>query len=318
MGGAVMQDRPDRFPPMPLEDWSETKETIHRFLQVVGKIRLGTAPRRNHWWSIPFHLTGRGLTTRPMGSSPIFAIDFDFVDHSLVLTTAQGRRQTFPLAGNTVQSFYDQVLTSLGDLGVEIVIDRPEPFDLSDSIPFAEDARPRQYDSEWANRYWRILSEVNLILEAFAGEFSGKTSPVHHFWHTMDLAVTRFSDRVIDHDAGTDSVTREAYSRQVISSGFWFGDASFPAPAFYSYTSPEPEGLADEPLSPPEAEWLDRGNGHLAILRYDDARNTDDPAATTAAFFESAYLAGAVLAGWDVDRLASPHGTTDPQLRLGL
>jgi hypothetical protein len=302
--------RDETFPPMPLEAWTPSKETLHRFLQIVGKIRLSTAPRRNHWWHIPYHLTGRGITTRPMGSDPIFTIDFDFVDHRLLVSTGDGRMEWFPLAGNSVASFYEQTLTLLGVLGIGIIIERPGPFDLADSTPFADDVEHRDYDPFWINRYWRILSEVNLILEEFAGHFSGKTSPVHHFWHSMDIAVTRFSDREVDHPPSVDSVNREAYSREVISFGFWFGDPSFPEPAFYSYTAPEPDGLSLEPLFPSTAEWLDRGTGHLAVYRYNDARATTDPRSSVLEFLESAYRAGATRAGWDIARLASPDGST--------
>lgn len=299
-----------RFPPIPYEAWLESKETLHRFLQIAGKIRLSTAPGRNHWWHIAYHLTGRGITTRPMGDEPIFAIDFDFVDHRLIVSTDRGKVESFPLVGNSVASFYEQIMTLLKGLGIAGLIEQPVPYGLADTIPFASDVQHAGYDPIWISRCWRILSAVNLILEEFAGEFSGKTSPVHLFWHSMDLAVTRFSDREVEHPPSLDSVNRETYSREVISSGFWFGGPSFPQPAFYSYTAPEPEGLASEPLFPSTAEWLDRGASHLAVYRYDDARATADPRSSALAFFESAYRAGAVRAGWDIGRLSSPHGKT--------
>ncbi len=299
---------------MALNDWADTRETLHRFLQIVGKIRLAMAPPRNHWWHIPFHLTGRGLTSRPMGSSPVFAIDFDFVDHRLIVSTSTGEMEAFSLVGQSVASFYERTLTVLRDLGIGVVIKRPEPYFLSDSTPFAVDTKHHDYDPFWVNRYWRILSEINVILEEFAGRFSGKTSPVHHFWHSMDIAVTRFSDREVSHPPSLDAVNREAYSREVVSFGFWFGDATFPEPAFYSYTSPEPEGLASTSLYPSTAEWLDRGTSHLAILRYDDARATEQPAETVLGFLESGYEAGATLAGWDIARLASPKGVSVPPI----
>lgn len=157
-----------------------------------------------------------------------------------------------------------------------------------------------------------MLSQVSIVLEEFASGFSGKISPVHHFWHTFDLAVTRFSDRRIDQPASVDPVTREAYSREVISSGFWFGDDNFPAPAFYSYTAPEPAGLADEPLQPAAARWVKQRSSHLAVLPYDDARTQADPKAAALEFYESAYQAGARYAGWDADRQNCPGGITDP------
>jgi hypothetical protein len=306
------------FPPIPLDAWRETKETLHRFCQVVGKIRLAAGARRNHWWNVPFHLTGRGITSRPMGQAdgnPIFTIDFDFVDHQLRVQTLDGM-VAFPLEGRSVASFDRETLAALGELGVEVDIAIPTPFDLPDAgRPFAEDTEHAAYDRAWAERYWAVLSQVNLVLEEFAAGFSGKVSPVHHFWHTFDIAHTRFSDRKVDQPPSADPVTREAYSREVISFGFWFGDDQFPEPAFYSYTAPEPAGLAAEPLSPAAATWVSRNGGHLAVLRYQDARAENDPRQAVLGFYESAYQAGARLAGWDVDGLASPGGITDPVLR---
>lgn len=306
----------DLFPPMPLEPWADTKATVHRFAQIVGKLRLAASPRRNHWWNVPFHLTGRGITTRPMGTDPIFTIDFDFVAHRLVIHTVDGRTVSFPLAGQSVASFYQRVHQALSSVGVPVSIARPRPFDLSDSDRlFTEDTQHASYDPSWAMRYWQVLSQVNLVLEEFAARYSGKTSPVHHFWHTFDIAVTRFSDREIDQPPDTDPVTREAYSREVISFGFWFGDEKFPEAAFYSYTAPEPPGLADELLKPGAASWVDQGSGHLAVLRYADVRTQPDPRREVLDFYESAYRAGARRAGWDIDRYASPGGVTDPQQR---
>ena len=284
------------FPAMPLEAWSETKATVHRFAQVVGKVRLAAAPRRNHWWNVAFHLTGRGMTTRPMGlveGNPIFTIDFDFVAHQLLVCSIHGQAVSFPLAGQSVASFYRHTLDALRTLGVEVSIEHPHPFDLPDADrPFAEDTEHSAYDRLWANRYWQVLGQVNLVLEEFAGRFAGKISPVHHFWHTFDIAVSRFSDRRVDQPKEVDPVTREAYSREVISSGFWFGDDNFPGPAFYSYTAPEPDGLAKYPLWPKAARWVQQRGGHLAVLAYDEVRTQADPKASVLDFYESAYQAG--------------------------
>jgi len=211
-----------------------------------------------------------------------------------------------------VASFQDQTPQALAGLGITVAIAHPHPFDLPDADrPFADDTTHASYDPAWASRYWQVLSQVNLLLEEFAARFSGKVSPVHHFWHTLDIAHTRFSDRHVDQPATADPVTREAYSREVISFGFWFGDDRFAEPAFYAYTAPEPAGLADQPLQP-EAAWWDARNGsHLAVLRYDDARATGDPRASVLDFYEIAYQAGARRAGWDIERLASPGGITD-------
>ena len=306
----------ERFPPIPYDGWVDTKETLHRFAQVVGKVRLAASVRRNHWWHVAFHLTGRGITTRPMGDDPIFAIDFDFVEHRLLVHALGHPTVSFPLAGQSVSSFYRELGAALESLGISVDIASPRPFDLPDADrPFAEDTEHAQYDPAWVARYWQVLSQVNLLLESFAAPFSGKTSPVHHFWHTFDIAVTRFSDRQVDQPPDKDPVTREAYSREVVSSGFWFGDQAFPEPAFYSYTSPEPDGLADEALLPGAARWVEQRGSHLAVLRYDDMRGSDDPRRMALDFLDSAYQAGARLAGWDIERLASPGGRTDPARR---
>ncbi|PBC82254.1 hypothetical protein SAMN05428945_3173 [Streptomyces sp. 2224.1] len=307
------------FPPIPFAEWRDTKETLHRFAQIVGKVRLAAAPRRNHWWNVPFHLTGRGITSRPMGQvdgNPVFTVDFDFVGHQLVVAALDGRSFSIPLIGQSVASFYAAVMEALAALGVRVELAVPRPFDLPDAgRPFAEDTEHATYDAGHATRYWQVLSQVASVLEEFAAGYAGKVSPVHHFWHTFDIAHTRFSDRHIDQPAKVDPVTREAYSREVISFGFWFGDDSFAAPAFYSYTAPEPAGLAEEPLEPAAAQWADRGGSHLAVLPYDEARAAADPRAAVLGFYESAYRAGARRAGWDRERLACPGGVTDPCLR---
>ena len=304
------------FPPIPLSQWQDSKETLHRFTQVVGKIRLASSVRRNHWWNVPFHVTGQGITTRPMGGTdgnPIFTIDFDFVGHRLTACSLDGRSTSFPLAGQSVATFYRRTLDALESIGVTVAIEHPHPFGLPDADrPFAEDTEHASYDPFWVNRYWQVLSQVNLVLEEFSAGFSGKISPVHHFWHTFDIAVTRFSDRVIDQQASVDPVTREAYSREVISAGFWFGDDAFPRPTFYSYAAPEPAGLADHPLRPEAARWVDQPSSHLATLDYDDVRGNPDPRGTVLAFYESVYQSAAVLDEWNPERRACPGGVTDP------
>lgn len=306
----------DLLPPIPLSEWKDSKETLHRMTQVVGKIRLASSVRRNHWWNVPFHLTGRGITTRPMGGTdgnPIFTIDFDFVDHRLVVTSLDGLTTSFPLTGQSVASFYRETLDALDKVGAAVTIPHPRPFGLPDTHrPFADDTEHASYDPFWVNRYWQVLSQVNLLLEEFSAGFSGKISPVHHFWHTFDIAVSRFSDRAIGQSAGVDPVTREAYSREVISSGFWFGDDAFPRPTFYSYAAPEPEGLAGLPLHPGAAQWVDQGVSHLATLDYDAVRTTAEPREAVLGFYESVYRSAAGLDGWNLARRACPGGITDP------
>ncbi|MEU6810468.1 DUF5996 family protein [Streptomyces sp. NPDC046831] len=308
------------FPSIPLAEWRGTKETLHRFAQTVGKIRLAASPRRNHWWNVPFHLTGRGITTRPMGQGdgrPVFTIDFDFVAHQLDVSALDGRQMSIPLADQSVASFHDQVMRALAALGVQVDIDLDHPFDLPDAArPFAEDTEHAAYDPAQANRYWRVLSQVASVLEEFAAGYAGKVSPVHHFWHTFDIAHTRFSGRRVEQPEQVDPVTREAYSWEVISFGFWFGDDTFPEPAFYSYTAPEPAGLTEEPLRPAAAHWLPLRGSHLAVLPYDAVRTEADPRAAVLAFYDSAYRAGARRAGWETEALECPGGVTDPQLRV--
>ncbi|MFC7548139.1 DUF5996 family protein [Plantactinospora sp. GCM10030261] len=294
------------FPPIPLSEWADSKETLHRFTQIVGKVRLAVAPPRNHWWHVPFHLTGRGITTRPMGWDPGFAIDFDFVDHRLVVNTLAGDTVSFGLPGLSVAAFHEKLFAALGQFGIEARI-LAKPFDLTDEVPFAEDTAHRSYDPFWVNRYWQVLSQVALLLEEYAGRCNAKASPVHHFWHTFDIAVTRFSGRETPQPDTVDPVTREAYSHEVISAGFWFGDDNIAEPAFYSYTAPEPDGLTEEPLRPAAARWVPSRGAHLALLRYDDARAAADPRGTVLDFLESAYQAGARRAGWQTDKLRTPY-----------
>jgi hypothetical protein len=303
------------FPDLPYPSWRDTRDTLHRFAQILGKVRLAASPRRNHWWNVPLHLTGRGLTTRPMSTDGVrlFCIDLDLLDHRLDLTTADGPRWSFPLAGRSVAAFHADLHAGLAALGLDVRVADPRPFDLPDhERPFADDTEHAAYDPAAVTRYWTILGQVNLLLEQFAQGFSGKTSPVHHFWHTFDIALTRFSDRVVDQPASVDPVTREAYSREVVSSGFWFGDESSPAPAFYSYTAPEPDGLAERPLVPDAARWVEQRGSHLALLPYAEARALPDPRRAVLDFYDSAYRAGAALAGWDVERLSCVDGATDP------
>ncbi|MET8698613.1 DUF5996 family protein [Kitasatospora sp. NPDC004723] len=309
------------FPPIPLSRWQDSKATVHRFAQVVGKIRLAESVRRNHWWNVPYYLTGRGITTRPMAlpdGGGTFCVDFDFVDHRLVVCSSDGRRVSFPLTGQSVASFYRQTLDALAVVGVPVALPHPHPFDLPDAgRPFTEDTEHAAYDPFWVNRYWQVLGQVALVLEEFAARFCGKISPVHHFWHTFDIAVSRFSGRRVDQPPSVDPVTREAYSREVISAGFWFGDDTFPRPAFYSYAAPEPAGLAERPLRPGAAGWVERNGSHLAVLEYDDVRGGEDPRAAVLDFYESVYQSAAGLADWNIGGEASPGGVTDPVAARG-
>ncbi len=292
------------FPPLPLEEWEETKETLHRYVQIVGKVRLRLAPYRNHWWHVTLYVDTRGLTTGPIPyGHAIFEISFDLMDNRLVVSTSEGGGFSFLLDDLPVAGFYRRLFDGLGALGMDLSIN-DKPFDLEDEQTLAEDTFHRVCDREHVRRYWRVLVQVDGIFKEFSGRFIGKQSPVHLFWHSFDLAVTRFSGRRAPERAGADPVTREAYSHEVISFGFWPGDREVRAPAFYSYTAPEPEGLTDQPLRPEEAFWAQEGG--TALLMYGDLRKSESPKETLLAFLESAYVAGAKTAGWDMDAFAAP------------
>lgn len=292
------------FPEIPLEAWRPTKNTLHLYCQIVGKIRLRLHPRLNHWWHVTLYVSPRGLTTRKIPySGGNFEIEFDFHAHKLTMTTSSGKSEDFALYdGLSVADFYSSIFANLDKLGVGCEI-RALPYEAPSTTPFAEDQENKSYDKEWVERYHRTLVTVDDILEEFRGRFLGKSTPVHMFWHSFDLALTRFSGKRAPVREGAGMVEREAYSHEVISFGFWFGDDRVPAPAFYSYAAPEPSGLADEPLSPSAATWVESNDAHLALLMYEDVRNEVNPGETVLEFLESAYQAGAKRAGWDVKDL---------------
>lgn len=297
---------PTHLPPLPLEPWRASKDTLHLYVQVVGKIKLATTPLRNQWWNVTLQLDVRGLTTRRMRAGETsFSIEFDFIDHALQVRTDRGEVERFPLReGLSVADFYAQLMDVLHRLGIEVAI-RAEPFGVPMTTPFAEDRGHASYDADAVVRWWRTMEWADRVLEAFSGWYRGKESPVHMFWHSLDLAVTRFSGRRVPVPPEADSVTREAYQEEVISFGFWSGDDRIPEPAFYSYVAPEPPGLADRPLEPEQAFWSEGGGGHMALMRYEDVRGEPVPEETVLRFLESAYRAGAEAAGWDAEKLRS-------------
>lgn len=307
------------LPPIALESWRPTKETLHRFLQIVGKVALDQGIRRNHWWHMTFRNTARGWTTMPLGtarSGPVFTCAFDFFSHDLRIETDGGKRGVVPLVGQSVASFYTDTMAALKELGIAATIAHPTPYDLPDhGRPFDEDTEHADYDPAKAQHAFHVYSQVGRILEEFSATYSGKISPVQVFWHTFDIAVQRFAPRHIDMPASVDPVTREAYSREVISSGFWFGDAKVPEPTFYSYIAPEPEGLTAVDPEPAKARWVPSGSAHAAYYAYDDARETADPVGAALEFFQFVYGHASDLAGWDAPKLTCWGGITDPVLR---
>ena len=292
------------FPSLPIEQWEETKNTLHLFFQIVGKIRLTLFPKMNHWWHVTLYLSPRGMTTRPIPYGDIiFEIEFDFIDHTIIIRTSNGQEKSFSLEGISVSDFYKQITSALNKLGIEAHI-KATPYDVSfGKVPFESDQEHSSYDKEYVNRYWRILVQVNSVFEEFRSRFIGKSTPVHLYWHHADLAVTRYSGKKApDYEGGT-AADKEAYSHEVISVGFWAGDENVRAPAFYSYTYPEPKGLAEEPLAPKEAFWNTQGAGSMAILMYDDLRKTQSPRQALLDYLESAYQAGAKRAKWEIEEL---------------
>src|SRR3954453_11732241 len=291
------------LPELALAEWRATKDTLHLYCQLLGKIRLATTASRNHWWNAPLYVDVRGLTTRRLHHrGTTFDITLDLVEHALVVRTADGRREAFELRdGVDVAEFDRRLHAALGGLGIDVDI-REGPFGVPMTTPFPSDHEHAAWDREYVERFWATLDWTDRVLEEFSGWFSGKTSPVHLFWHSFDLAVARYSGRPSP-PAATDPVSREGYSAEVIASGFWAGDDARPEAAYYSYTAPEPDGLTDQPLSP--GEWVDTGSGSLAVLPYEAVRTASDPREALLAFLQSTYDPGARAAGGDREALIS-------------
>jgi hypothetical protein len=294
------------LPDLTLERWEPTKDTLRPWTQIVGKVRLALAPRQNHWWHVSFYVDVRGLTTRRVPGSPDdFEVSFDFVDHQLVVRTTRGDAKSFSLEdGLSVARFYERFFALLCSLGIEVAI-KAEPYETPGAPPFAEDTEHSSYDREAVERFWQALRWIDATPAEFGGWFSGKSSPVHFFWHSFDLSLTRFSGRPAPELPAADPVAREAYSHELISFGFWAGDKTVREPAFYSYTAPEPAGLSEQPLRPEGARWQASGSSHLAFLAYDEVRNAPDPRGTLLEFLQSAYEAGAFMAGWEANNFLS-------------
>jgi hypothetical protein len=303
----------DLLPRLPLEEWQATKDTLHLWAQIVGKTRHALMPMRNHWWNVTLYPSARGLTTRRM---PVDAhnleIEIDLIDHRMWARTTDSDASFDLHDGLSVAEFHRRLGEVLDGLGVHVAI-RAEPFGVPTTTPFAADHDHDSYDPDAVARFLRVVQWSADVLEQFAGWYCGKSSPVQLFWHSFDLATSRFSGKRAELPPGVDPVTAEAYSHEVISFGFWAGDRANPFPAYYSYTAPEPASLAQQVLLPPQATWEAQANGSLAILRYDDVRNAQDPKAALLDFFQSAYEAGASLAGWDLADTATHWCPTPPE-----
>ncbi len=294
------------WPALPLSAWSDTCATLHMWTQIVGKIRLKQSPPANHWWQVTLYLTARGLTTStiPYGHRT-FQIDFDFIDHLLIVRTSEGETRSLPLAPQSVAAFYRSLMTQLARLGIQVKI-WTMPVEVPDPIPFDEDEVHSSYDPESVQRFWKILVQTDHVFKEFSSRFVGKRSPVHFFWGSFDLAVTRFSGRrAPEHPGGNplvaDFVTREAYSHEVISCGFWPGSGVIQEPAFYAYAYPEPTGFKAAAVQPAQAFYSP--DFAEFVLRYEDMRTADRPDEALLSFAQSTYAAGAELGGWNRSEL---------------
>jgi len=290
------------WPSLPLAAWQDTYETLHMWTQIVGKIRMALAPKINHWWQSTLYVTPRGLTTStiPYGTRT-FEISFNFLEHHLQIETSDGTTSKIALVPRSVADFYQDIMGTLRAIGIEVRI-WTMPQEVQEPIPFEQDYKHAAYDPEYAQRLWRILVQVDRVMTVFRSRFIGKCSPVHFFWGSFDLAVTRFSGRrAPEHPGGVlnmaDWVTREAYSHEVSSCGFWLGGGAVVDPVFYAYAYPAPEGFKDYPIQPKEAFYSSQ-MGEF-ILPYEAVRQADNPDELLLTFLQSTYDAAANLGNWD-------------------
>jgi hypothetical protein len=300
------------WPVLPYSAWRDTYLTLHLWTQIVGKIRLSLTPWLNHSWHVALYVTARGLTTSPIAyDARIFQIDFDFVDHRLRISSSEGQYRQMPLRSQAVASFYSELMERLEELNIFVRINE-RPNEIPDVIPFTKDRVHAAYDPHYANSLFKLLVQADRVFKIFRTGFIGKASPVHFFWGSFDLAVTRFSGRrAPPHPGGApnlpDAVVREAYSHEVSSAGFWPGGGSVDFPAFYSYAYPAPRGFDSAPVRP-EGAFFSRDLQEY-ILPYDMVRTAQQPDATLLSFLQSTYEAAAVAGGWDRAALECPFGS---------
>ena len=285
-----------RWPELPYAAWQDTYATLHMWTQIVGKVALARAAPLNHSWGIAFHLTPRGLRTGLLTyEDRTFTMTFDFLEHQLVFETSAGVRRTLPLAPRSVAAFYREVMATLDEMALPVRI-WPMPVEIPSPIRFEHDTVHQSYDPKYVERWWNVLARVHDVLTSCRGSFLGKCSPAHFFWGSFDLAVTRFSGRPAPPREGP-AFMRDAYSHEVISHGFWPGNASLPEPALYTYAVPEPQGLKTAAVQPEGAYYHPELSEF--ILPYDVVRRSPSPDAAIAAFVDSTYDSAATLAGWD-------------------
>jgi len=287
-----------RWPALPLAGWRDTYATLHMWTQVVGKLALATTPLVNHWWNVAFHLTHGGFATHPMncGSPCTLVAEFDFIVHELRFAASTGAREVVKLEPKTVAAFYGEVIDALKRMDITIAISTL-PCEIEGPIRFEDDTTHRAYDAAAANAFWRAVDSMRPVFEEFRCRFVGKCSPVHFFWGSFDLALTRFSGRRAPVDPSADPITREAYSHEVVSHGFWPGGGGFDAPAFYAYAAPEPAGFGAARVQPAAARY-GKGLGEF-LLPYEAVRTSSRPGQDLMLFLESTYEEAARLANWD-------------------
>lgn len=290
----------DPWPSLAVDDWTDTRNTLHMWTQIIGKIRLARAPVVNHWWQVPLYVTARGLSTSAIPHDEgLFDIEFDFVDHQLHIRSTSGEQRRVALEPKSVAAFYRETMTALGELGLRVAI-LPKPVEVERSVPFPVDTDYASYDADHAHRFWRQLVAAHRVLSRFRSRFVGKSSPVHFFWGAMDIATTRFSGRTAPpHPGGApncaDWVMVEGYSHELASCGFWPGGST--EGTFYAYAYPEPDGFAQHPVRP-DAAYYDTAIGEY-LLPYEAVRTADDPDATLLEFLRTSYEAAADNGHWD-------------------
>jgi hypothetical protein len=293
------------WPPLPLASWSATASTLHMWTQIVGKIRLALSSHVNHWWEVPLYVSARGLSTSVMPyRDRLFEIEFDFLDHNLEIRESSRATKYVPLFARPVADFYRELMGVLHAISIDVKI-WPKPVEVADPIPFPDDTVHASYDPGAVAKFHRILMSVDCVFKEFRGGFIGKASPVHFFWGSFDLAVTRFSGRRAPAREGADAVTREAYSHECSSAGFWPGGGGpITDPAFYSYAAPEPQGYSQQPVRPAGAFYHPEMKEF--ILMYDDVRNASSPERALHEFLQSTYEAAAIRGNWDRAELERP------------
>lgn len=291
------------WPELPYDAWRDTRDTLHMYLQVIGKVRLALAPMEPQWAQVPLYVTARGLNTSPIPHpAGTFDVDVDLSDHVVAVRVAGRDVRQIRLEPRTVADFYRELMAALEASGVPVAISKG-PSEVPEPIPFAQDTVHASYEPEWANRFWRALVSVDAVLKEHRARFRGKASPVHLFWGALDLSYMRFSGRPAEPPPGADVITRYSSDAEHVCAGFWPGDGRYPEPAFFAYASPRPMGIEDAPLEPGAAGWSAELGEFL--LRYDDVRTARDPRRALLDFLETTYRAAAGLARWD-PMLAAP------------